>query len=80
MELQYTLERSALQLKNKPRTLINVAGVVQEIMKTVYDAHFQMLKIADRVGILIAQIVIFSASHGYLNTLVLRANTLDMPV
>ncbi len=40
MELQYTLERSALQLKTKPRTLINVAGVVQQIMKTVYDVHF----------------------------------------
>ena len=40
MELQYTLQRAALQLKNKLRTLINVAGVVQKIMKTVYDAHF----------------------------------------
>ena len=40
MELQYTLEAYAAQLKNKPRTLINVAGVVQKIMKTVYDAHF----------------------------------------
>ena len=40
MELQYTLQRAALQLKNKPRTLINVAGVVQKIMKTIYDAHF----------------------------------------
>ena len=40
MELQSTLEHIALQLKNVPRTLINVAGVVQKIMKTVYDAHF----------------------------------------
>lgn len=40
MELQYTLKHYVLQLKNKPRTLINVAGVVQQIMKTVYDVHF----------------------------------------
>ena len=29
MELQYTLERYALQLKNGPHTLIKVVGVVQ---------------------------------------------------
>ena len=40
MELKYTLENYALQLKNVPRTLINVAGVVQKIMKTIYDTHF----------------------------------------
>ena len=40
MELQYTLERYALQLKNGPRTLIRVAEVVQQMMKTLYDAHF----------------------------------------
>ena len=40
MELQSTLEHYALQLKNKPRTLLTVAGVVQKIMKTVYDVHF----------------------------------------
>ena len=40
MELQSTLEHYALQLKNKPRTLLTVAGVFQKIMKTVYDAHF----------------------------------------
>ena len=40
MELESTLERYALQLKNKPRTLLAVAGVVQKIMKTLYDAHF----------------------------------------
>ena len=40
MELQYTLERYALQLKNVPRTLIEVASVVQKIMKTLYDVHF----------------------------------------
>ena len=40
MELESTLERYALQLKNKPRTLLSVAGVVQKIMKTIYDAHF----------------------------------------
>ena len=40
MELQYTLQQLALQLKNQPRTLINVARVVQKIMKTLYDLHF----------------------------------------
>ena len=40
MELQYTLENSVLQLKNAPRTLINVAVVVRKMMKTLYDAHF----------------------------------------
>ena len=39
MDLQY-IERYALQLKNVPRTLIEVASVVQKIMKTLYDAHF----------------------------------------
>ena len=29
MDLQYTLEAHALQLKNVPRTLVAVAGVVQ---------------------------------------------------
>lgn len=42
MDLQYTLEAYALQLKNVPRTLVAVASVVQKIMKTLYDAHFQM--------------------------------------
>ncbi|MDE0426448.1 MAG: hypothetical protein OXN25_16475 [Candidatus Poribacteria bacterium] len=40
MKLQYTLERYALQLKNGSRTLLKVAGVVQPVMKTLYDAHF----------------------------------------
>ena len=40
MELQSTLERYAVQLKNVPRTLVSVAGVVQKMMKTLYDAHF----------------------------------------
>ena len=40
MELQSTLQHIALQLKNQPRTLINVARVVQKIMKTLYDFHF----------------------------------------
>ena len=34
MDLQYTLEQYALQLKNVPRTL------VEKIMKTLYDIHF----------------------------------------
>ena len=40
MDLQYTLERIALQLKNKPRTLKQTARVFQKIMKTLYEAHF----------------------------------------
>ena len=40
MDLQYTLETYALQLKNGPHTLVAVASVVEKIMKTLYDAHF----------------------------------------
>ena len=40
MELQSTLERYALQLKNTPRTLLSVAGVVRKIMQVLYDTHF----------------------------------------
>ncbi len=40
MELQYTLEAYAVQLKNKPRTRLTVAGVVQKMMKVLYDRHF----------------------------------------
>ena len=40
MELQSTLEHYGLQLKNVPRTLVSVAGVVQKMMKTLYDVHF----------------------------------------
>ena len=40
MDLQYTLEQYALQLKNVPRTLVAVASVVQKMMKTLYDIHF----------------------------------------
>lgn len=40
MELQYTLQHIALQLKNQPGTLITVAKVVQKIMKTLYGFHF----------------------------------------
>ena len=40
MDLQYTLEQYALQLKNVPRTLVAAARVVQQMMKTLYDAHF----------------------------------------
>ena len=40
MDLQSTLEAFALQLKNKPRTLRNVAKVFQKIMKTLYETHF----------------------------------------
>ncbi len=40
MDLQSTLQAYVLQLKNTPRTLLGVAGVVQKIMKTLYDAHF----------------------------------------
>ena len=37
MNLEYTLQCSALQLKNKPRTLSRVARVFQKIMKTRYQ-------------------------------------------
>ena len=40
MDLHSTLQEYALQLKNAPRTLLAVAGVVQKIMKTLYDVHF----------------------------------------
>ena len=40
MDLHSTLHTYALQLKNIPRTLLGVAGVVQKIMKTLYDAYF----------------------------------------
>ena len=40
MELQYTLEAHALQLKNVPRTLVAVASVIQKIMKTLYETDF----------------------------------------
>ena len=40
MELQYTLEAYAAQLKNKSRTLLTVAGVVEKMMKVLYDRHF----------------------------------------
>ena len=40
MELQSTLQDAVLQLKNTPRTLLSVAGVVQKLMKVLYDAHF----------------------------------------
>ena len=40
MDLQYTLQRFALQLKNQPRTLKRVARVFQKIMKTLYETYF----------------------------------------
>ena len=40
MDLQFTLQRYALQLKNHPRTLKRVASVFQKIMKTLYDTYF----------------------------------------
>ena len=40
MDLQFTLQRYALQLKNKPRTLKRVARVFQKIMKTLYTTYF----------------------------------------
>ena len=46
MNLHSTLQAYALQLKNTPRTLLAVAGVVQKIMKVLYDTHFP--KAADR--------------------------------
>ena len=42
MDLQYTLQHFALQLKNQPRTLCRVAGVFQKIMKTLYETYFPL--------------------------------------
>ena len=43
MNLQYTLQRFALQLKNQPHTLKRVARVFQKIMRTLYDTYFPNL-------------------------------------
>ena len=40
MDLQYTLAKYGAQLKNKARTLENVASVCQKIMATLYDHYF----------------------------------------
>ena len=40
MDLQNTLEKHVMQLKNKPRTLRNVALVVRNITATLYDTYF----------------------------------------
>ena len=40
IDLQFTLQRYALQLKNQPCTLRRVARVFQKIMKTLYDTYF----------------------------------------
>lgn len=40
MDLQNTLEKPVMQLKNKPRTLRNVASVVRNITATLYDTYF----------------------------------------
>lgn len=40
MDLQNTLEKHVMQLKNKPRSLRNVALVVQEITATLYEHCF----------------------------------------
>ncbi len=41
MDLQSTLVQHVLQLKHVPRPRLAVAGVVQKIMKTLYEAHFR---------------------------------------
>ena len=41
MDLQFTLQRYALQLKNQPRTLRRVARVFEKIMKTLYDTYLR---------------------------------------
>ncbi len=76
MELQSTLERYALQLKNQPHTRLTVAGVVQKIIKTVYDAHFP--NATDPDGIPIAQMLIFSRSPTCLNISVRIAKMLGI--
>ncbi len=41
MDLHSTLQHIALQLKNKNRTLKQVARVFQKTIKTLYEIHFQ---------------------------------------
>ena len=64
MDLQSTLQEYALQLKNTPLTLLAVAGVVQKIMKTLYDAHFPNAEDADPGGIRSVPTATSSRSHG----------------
>lgn len=40
MDLQNTLKKHVMQLKNKPRTLRSVVKVCKQIMATLYDTHF----------------------------------------
>ena len=40
MDLEYTLEGYAMQLRNKPRTLEAVASVCRKMMATLYDVYF----------------------------------------
>ncbi|MYA56025.1 hypothetical protein F4X88_07010 [Candidatus Poribacteria bacterium] len=80
MDLEYTLQDAVLQLKNTPRTLLDVAVVVQKIMKTLYDATFPMLKIVDPVGTRCLRTATSSPSGGCLNTSVRTANIRDISV
>ena len=76
MNLQYTLQRFALQLKNKPRTLKRVARVFEKIMKTLYDTYFRNAE-ARRPGLTPTpqRFPISSQSHGCLKTSVKTAKT-----
>ena len=40
MDLQNTLKKHVMQLKNNPRILQNVASVVRDINATLYDTYF----------------------------------------
>lgn len=79
MELQSTLERYALQLKNQPRTRLTVAGVVQKITKKFMMLISQMPQTTDPDRIPIAQMLIFSRSPTCLNISVRIAKMLDIP-
>lgn len=79
MDLQYTLETYALQLKNVPRTLVAVTRVVQKMMKTLYDTTFQRRRTADLGGTPIVPTATFSPSDGCLNTSQKTPKTQDTP-
>ena len=75
MDLQFTLQRYALQLKNQPRTLKRVARVFQKIMKILYDTYFPNAEARRPGRNPDAPMPIFSQSGGCLNPSVKTART-----
>ena len=52
MKLQSTLEHYVLQLKNRLRTLLSVAGMVQKIIKQFMMPLFQTLKTTEDADVI----------------------------